>query len=88
LLKAKEKKTLRLSVLDWGGEVLARLLVLESDTVMLGMEQIEEQMGVLPRCQRLVFGEQQLAEAEIWSQYGVSDWSTVQLTIILEVSAA
>ena len=43
LLKAKEKKTLRLSVLDWGGEVLARLLVLESDTVMLGMEQIEEQ---------------------------------------------
>jgi len=23
-----------------------------------------------------------------WSQYGVSDWSTVQLTIIVEVSAA
>jgi len=89
-LQAEEKKTpqLRLSVVDWGGEERARLLVLESDTVLVGMQQIEEQLGVAPRCQRLVVGEQQLTEGEIWSQCGVSDWSTVQLTILVEVSAA
>jgi len=88
-LQAEEKKTpqLHLSVVDWGGDERACLLVLESDTVMVGMQQIEEQLGVSPRCQRLVVGEQQLTEDEIWSQYGVSDWSTVQLTIV-EVSAA
>jgi len=89
-LQAEEKKTpqLRLSVVDWGGEERARLLVLESDTVLVGMQQIEDQLGVAPRCQRLVVGEQQLTEGEIWSQCGVSDWSTVQLTILVEVSAA
>jgi len=91
-LKAEKKKTAgqprSLSVVNWGGEEQARLLVLESDTVMFGMQQIEEQLGVPPRCQRLVVGEEQLAEGEIWLQYGVSDWSTVQLTVIVEVSAA
>jgi len=88
LLKAEEKKTLRLSVVDWGGEERACLQVLESDTVMVGMQQIEEQLCVPPRYQRLVVGEEQLAEGEIWLHYGVSDWSTVQLTVIVEVSAA
>jgi len=88
LLKAEEKKTLRLSVVDWGGEERACLQVLESDTVMVGMRQIEEQLSVAPRYQRLVVGEQQLTEGGIWSQYGVLNWSTVQLTVIVEVSAA
>ena len=55
----------------------ARLLVLESDIVLVGMRQIEEQIGVAPRNQ----------EDVIWSKYGVVNWSTIQLTTIVEVSA-
>ena len=57
-----------------------------SDKVLVGMRQIEEQLGVPPHQQRLVVGEHQLEEDEAWSGCGVSNWSTVQLTIIVEVS--
>ena len=78
---------LNLSVVDWGGEEKARLQVLQSDIVLVGMRQIVEHIGVAPRDQRLVFGEQQLEENVVWSEYGVVDWSTIQLTTIVEVSA-
>ena len=78
---------LNLSVVDWGGEKKARLQVLQSDIVLVGMRQIEEQIGVAPRNQRLVMGEQQLEENVMLSEYGVVDWSTIQLTTIVEVSA-
>ena len=51
------------------------------------MRQIEEQIGVAPRNQRLMLEEQQLEENVMWSEYGVVNWSTIQLTIIVEVSA-
>ena len=51
-----------LLVANWGGEEKARLQVLQSDIVLVGMRQIEEHIGVAPRDQRLVFGEQQLGE--------------------------
>ena len=78
---------LYLSVANWGGEEIARLLVLASDIVRVGMIQIEEQIGVAPRNQRLVLGEQQLEENVMWSEYCVVNLSTIQLTIIVEVSA-
>ena len=75
-----------LSVVDWGGEEIARMKVLPSDTVLVGMLQVEDQLGVPPRSQRLVVGERQLGEEDAWSVCGFSDWLTVQLTIIVEVS--
>ena len=40
----------------------------------------------MPPCkQRLVLGEEQLEETELWSVYGVLDWSSVQITVINEV---
>ena len=77
--------TTRMSIVDWGGEESARIEVRPSDKVLVGMRQIDEQLGVAPWRQRLVFGEHQLEEHETWSEIGVSDWSMVQLTII-EVS--
>jgi len=91
--KAKERKqpqvsfsTTRfcMSVLEWVGEELARMDVRASDKVLVGMQQIEEELGVPPCRQRLVFGERQLVEDERWSVCGVLDWSTVQLTIVFE----
>jgi len=75
-----------LSVVNWGGEEIARLDVRSSDTVLVGMRQVEEQLGVPPCKQRMVVGEHELKEADEWSGCGVSDWSAVQLTIISEVS--
>jgi len=54
------------------------------DKVLVGMRQIEEQLDVPPRRQRLVFDERQLEEDETWSDCGVEDCSTIQLTIIIE----
>ena len=76
---------IHLSVVNWGGEEVARVEVLPSDTVVVGQLQIEDQIGVPPRNQRLVHGEQQLDATESWSAYGVLDWSSVQVTVI-EVS--
>ena len=65
---------------------MARMEVLPSDTVLVGMLQVEDQLGVAPCRQRLVVEERQLGEEDVWSVCGVSDWSTVQLTILVEVS--
>jgi len=73
-----------MSVVDWGGEESARMEVHPSDKVLVGMRQIEEQLGGPPYRQRLVVGEHQLGEDETWSECGASDWSTVQLTIVCE----
>ena len=77
---------LYLFVVNWAGEEKARMQVRPSDTVLVGMRQVEEQLGVAPCRQRLVVGERQLGEEDVWSVCGVLDWSTVQLTIIVEVS--
>ena len=86
LVAAAVIAVVHLSVVDWGGEEIARMEVRPSDTVLVGMLQVEEQLGVPPRSQRLVGGERQLGEEDAWSVCGVSDWSTVQLRIIVEVS--
>ena len=62
------------------------MLVLASDFVLVGVIQIEEQIGVPPRNQRLVLGEKLLEENVMWSEYGVVNWSTIHLTTIVEVS--
>ena len=77
---------IHLSVVNWGGEEIARVEVIPSDTVRVGQLQIEDQIGAPPRNQRLVHGEQQLNATESWSACGVLDWSSVQLTVINEVS--
>ena len=77
--------TINLIVVNWGGDEVARMVVLPSDTVLVGQLQIEDQIGVPPCKQRLVHGVQQLEEAEAWSAYGVVDWSSVQLAVINEV---
>ena len=76
---------LRLSVVNWAGEEMAQLEVRPDESVLVGKRQIEDQLGVPCRRQQLVFGEQELAEGETWSRYGVSDWSTLQLTTLEEV---
>ena len=76
---------IHLSVVNWGGEEVACVDVLPSDTVLVGQLQIEEQIGVPPCKQRLVLGEEQLEETELWWVYGVLDWSSVQITVINEV---
>ena len=73
-----------MSVVDWGGEELTQMDVRASDKVLVGMEQIEEALGVAPSRQRLLFGERPLKEDETWSVCGVLDWSIVQLTILSE----
>ena len=86
LVAAAVVAVIHLSVVNWGGEEMARMEVLPSDTVLVGMLQVEDQLGVAPCRQRLVVEERQLGEEDVWSVCGVSDWSTVQLTIIVEVS--
>ena len=76
--------TFLMSVVDWGGEETARIFVRASDKVLVGMLQIEEILAVPSYRQRLVVGERQLEEDEMWSGCGVMDGSTVQLTIICE----
>ena len=48
------------------------------------MEQIEDQIGVSPRLQRLVFGERLLEEEEVWSALGVHQGEELRLTVIVE----
>ena len=86
LIAAVVIAVIQLSVVDWGGEEIARLEVRPSDTVLVGMRQVEDQLGVPPCRQVMVVGERKLEEADEWSGCCVSDWSTVHLTIISEVS--
>ena len=58
---------IHISVVNWGGEEVARVEVLPSDTVLVGQLQIEDQIGVPPKNQRLVLGEKQLEETECWT---------------------
>ena len=53
-------------MINWGGDEVARLEVQPSDTVLTGMLQIEEQLGVSVSSQRLVCGEDALEAAEVW----------------------
>ena len=72
---------LHLIVVNWSGEEVARLEVLPSDTVSVGMQQIEEQLGVPVARQMLVCNEDLLESGRAWSSYTcVRDWSTIQLT--------
>ena len=74
---------LHLIVVNWSGDEVARLEVRPSDTVIVGMRQIEEQLGVSVARQMLVCGEDELEAGQAWSTYGsVRDWSTVQLTTL------
>jgi hypothetical protein len=48
------------------------------------MEQIQDQIGVAPRLQRLVFGERRGEEEDIWSELGVHQNGQLQLTVITD----
>ena len=72
---------LHLIVVNWSGDEIARLEVQPSDTVVVGMRQIQEQLGVPVTRQMLVCGEDALEKDQTWSTYlSVRDWSTIQLT--------
>ena len=74
---------LHLIVVNWSGDEVAQLEVEPSDTVMVGLRQIEEQIGVAVSRQRLVCGEDALEPVEMWSSYSnVRDWATIQLTVL------
>ena len=77
---------LHLSVVNWGGDQVAWVGVLPSDTVLVGQKQIEDQTGCPPWRQRLVFGEQQLdSEMMLWSECKtLGDGSTLQLTMVTD----
>lgn len=77
-------KTLRIVVNNWGGDEVARVEVRPSDAVIVGLRQIGEQLGIVNlSTMKLVFGEQELEESELFSVYGIQDWSSVQLTTIV-----
>ena len=76
---------LHLIVVNWSGEEVARLEVRPSDLVLVGMRQIEEQLGVPVSRQMLVCDEDLLESGQIWSSYScVRDWSTIQLTTVVQ----
>ena len=80
---------LYLFVVDWEGEEKARMQVRPSDTVLVGMQQIEDQIGVHPRMQRLVCLEEQLLSKMLWSDCkSVRDGSNIQLTVVTKEDAA
>ena len=60
---------LYLFVFNWAGEEKARMDVRHSATVLVGMQQISELIGVHPRMQRLVCLEEQLRSKMLWSDY-------------------
>jgi hypothetical protein len=73
-----------MTAVDWGGETKADIVVRPCDTVRVGMEQIQDQIGVAPRLQRLVFGERRCEEEDIWSELGVHQNVQLQLTVITD----
>ena len=73
-----------MTAVDWGGDPKANIAVYPCDTVRVGMEQIDDQIGVSPRLQRLVFGERLLEEEEVWSALGVHQGEELRLTVIVE----
>ena len=74
-----------LSVVDWAGEEKARMLVIRSDTVAKGQEQIREQSGVPVRSQRLVLGEVKLEGWMRWDRFpDLRDGTTVHMTVVIE----
>ena len=76
---------LHLIVVNWSGDDIARMEVEPSDTVLTGMLQIEEQLGVSVSRQRLVCDEDALEAEEVWSTYAsVRDWVTIQLTTLVQ----
>ena len=75
---------LHLLILGWNGEEKARLEVLPSDSVLVGMRQIQDQVGVPPEQQRLVHGERELVAADLWGSIGLQDWASIQLTVVID----
>jgi hypothetical protein len=76
---------LHLIVVNWSGDEIARLEVLPSDLVLVGMRQVEEQLGVPVARQMLVCNEDLLESGRAWSSYScVRDWSTIQLTTVAQ----
>ena len=76
---------LRLFVVNWSGDQVAQLEVKPSETVLVGMRQVEDQLGVPVPRQVLICGEDMLEAGQTWSSYGsVRDWSTIQLTTITQ----
>ena len=74
---------LHLIVVNWSGDEIARLEVRPSDTVLVGMRQVEDQLGVPVARQMLVCYEDLLEAGQVWSSYSsVRDWSTIQLTTV------
>jgi len=73
-----------MTAVDWGGEPKAHIVVRPCDTVRVGMEQIHEEIGVAPRLQRLVCGERQLKEQDVWSELNVHQNEQLQLTVITD----
>ena len=76
---------LHLIVVNWSGDEVAQLEVEPSDNIMVGMRQLEEQLGVAVSRQRLVCGEDALEPGVMWSSYSsVQNWETIQLTTLAQ----
>ena len=74
-----------LIVVNWSGDEIAQLEVRPSDLVLVGMRQVEEQLGVPVARQMLVCNEDLLESGRAWSSYSsVRDWSTIQLTTVAQ----
>lgn len=76
---------IRIRVLNWAGDEVARMEVPLREAVLVGLSQIADQLGVSVSRLRLVFGEREMEGASLFSSYvGLQDWSSVQLTVLSE----
>jgi hypothetical protein len=76
---------LHLNIVNWNGDEVAQLEVIPTDTILVEMWQIEEQVGVPVHRQVLMCGEDLLESGQVWSNYGsVRDQATIQLTNVTE----
>jgi len=72
-----------LSMVDWGGEERARVVVRASEFVLRIQKQIWEQTGVRVSDQRLVFGEVEMEGAmSLTNSPGLREGTIIQLTVI------
>lgn len=74
---------IHISITNWSGSEEARVEVSSLDTTYQAKLQIQTQTGVSPLSQRLAYEGTPLEDHETFSFYNITDWSTIQLTVVV-----